>query len=117
MKLSELVSDSEAYNIADLKLFTDDLDDPIHAIMKDTAYNFGFEAISICGEDKAKFLGNNANYNLADNSLTLPTEVVFTGNDSLFPIPQTYGHGILTGEKLSNENSADKSYVLKWLFS
>lgn len=32
-------------------------------------------------------------------------------------INEISGPGIFTGEKLSNENSADKSYVLKWLFS
>ena len=81
------------------------------AIAEDTTYNFGFQgtgSISITGDFKAIFAGDSSEYTPADNSLTLPSTVEFAGDSSLFPVTQTYGKGIFSGE-FTNEIPAGKT--------
>ena len=110
MNLSDLVVD-ENYNKTDLKIKTEDLDEKSYEAVVETKYNFGFQgtgSISITGDFKAIFAGDNSNYTPADNSLTLPSTVEFAGNSSLFPVTQTYGKGIFSGQ-FTNEIPAGKT--------
>ncbi len=103
-------------------LYTNDLDVPEQEITEDTKYSFAFvgeNPISISAPEensyKAIFEGDNSKYTPADNSLTLPSDVVFAGNNSLFPITQTYGHGTFAGSasELNNEVPSGKTITFE----
>ena len=112
--LDSLASNTEIFNKTDYVLDTTDLDTVVHSIAEDTTYNFGFKgskSISITDTTnsyRAIFKGDNSEYAPADNSLTLPSTVEFAGDSSLFPVTQTYGKGIFSGE-FTNEIPAGKT--------
>lgn len=119
LKLS-VIAENTAFNKVGYALYTTDLDDPTHVLSEDTTYCFGFigtQAISVRGEYKAIFEGNNSDYKTSDNSLELPSNVEFAGNDSLFPITQTYGRGTFTAGGLSNTVPKGKTVTFSNGFS
>ena len=118
MSLSPLAA-NPMYNQMKYRLLTDHLDDSMAEISADTTYNFGFTGSKAIGiklgssteaSTKAIFKGNSSEYAPADDSLTLPSTVEFAGDSSLFPVTQTYGKGIFSGE-FTNEIPAGKTAI------